>query len=215
MRFAYCLNGSKFPVENYVPVKKDKAIKRGQTVSLVDGMAEASSTAPFIGVAAADHSGKPDPLNPGSDAVYIPVIVSPDAVYECDPQYITFTSGGTATTAIVTGSALASTPTADLIGSRIVCVSKGALSANKDGIGAIRAVTNYADATKTLSVEAGGVIGDGDVYAFIPKLNFGRMSMDAGCESPVISSTSSILTVVNFDMARTKYYVVIKSHYFK
>ena len=168
------------------------AIKVGQVVKLSGGKvvsAIAAETGAILGIAAENHSGSADPLNPRSNGTKIMVYDSPHLVMQCPAPQVTAT-GGSATTFVSTS--LAAFSDDDLNGGYIKLVAKGSSSTNTDEIGAVREITDHAGSTKTLTVPTGGTICSGDVYEIYPPLGFGKGNLDTNIQKLVLTATASL-----------------------
>ena len=142
---------------NY-PIAAATAISAGQVVKLSGGFvvaAAANETGPILGIAAENHPGAADALNPRANGTEI-------LVYDIEcpaPKFAA--SGGTATTVTTTTSEVATT-TADAFNGGFLVSPKG----NK------RQITDFANSTttNTFTVPSGETAADGDVYTLYPQI---------------------------------------------
>lgn len=173
-------------------IASNTVIQKGQVVALSAGKvvaAVAAQTGAVLGIAAESHSGAADAINPRANGTEILVYDSPIAVYQCQAPQVAAT-GGSATTFVST--ALAAFADDDFIGGFIRLVSKGDESTNTDAIGQVRAITDSAGSSKTLTVESGGTICAGDVYEIYPPIGFQKGNLDANGQALVLSATCAL-----------------------
>ena len=147
---------------NY-PIAYNTAISAGEVVQLSGGLvvaAAANQTAAILGIAAENHPGTSDALNPRANGTEILVYDNPELIFEC-PAPTFAASGGTATTVTTTTTDVATT-TADAFNGGFLVSPKG----NK------RAVTDFANSTttNTFTVPSGETAADGDVYTLYPQI---------------------------------------------
>lgn len=145
------------------PVGTSTALSAGEVVKLSAGLvvaAAANETGPILGIAAENHPGSADALNPRANGAEILVYDNPDLVFEC-PAPTFEASGGSATTVTTTTSDVAVT-TADAFNGGFLVSPKG----NK------RAISDYANSTttNTFTVASGETAADGDVYTLYPQI---------------------------------------------
>lgn len=215
MKFYQKLDGGAHISAREYKVAPDADIKEGSLVKLSGGMvvaAAAAETGALLGVAAENHSGSADALDPRADGDRLLVVDDPAAVYQCAAPCVTAT-GGTATTLVATGIAVFADD--DFNGGSVKLVSKAAGSANTDAVGTVRAITDFAASDKTFTLPSGGAPSAGDVYAVFPPVGFAKGSLNAGRDGVVLSATASLpLRVIGADEALNRISVMVKKHVF-
>ena len=220
MKFYQKLDGGVHVSAREYDVAADAVIAEGQLVKLSDGLVTAAAeneTGVVLGVAAENHSGAADALDPRANGRKLMVIDDPAAIYQCAAPRVT-AAGGSATTLEVT--ALKAFAADDFNGGYVKLVSKAAESTNTDEIGAVRRITDFAldNATPTkgvLTIESGGAPCAGDVYALFPPVGFakGNLALD-GCSLALTASADLPLRVVGADVALGKVNLMIGKHLF-
>lgn len=196
-------------------------INRGQVVKIADGLvvaAVAAETGRILGVAAENHSGVADALNPRENGTKILVWDAPDAIFACPVPTFTAT-GGFATT--VTAALSAFTGSNAFKGGYLKLISKGAGSTNTDPIGTIKRITAYAysSSTSTFTVESGATACSGDVYALFPQIGFvgGNLDIDASNnplgQKIVLTATANLpIKVIGRNEETDEIYVMANLH---
>ena len=147
---------------NY-PIAYNTAISAGEVVQLSGGLvvaAAANQTAAILGIAAENHPGTSDALNPRANGTEILVYDNPELIFEC-PAPTFAASGGSATTVTTTTTDVATT-TADAFNGGFLVSPKGKK----------RQVTDFANSTttNTFTVPSGETAADGDVYTLYPQI---------------------------------------------
>lgn len=172
MKFLYCHESS--PRIYEFPVYSNRVIHKGDPVALDKSYAYKSYDTGFIGIAAEDHSGVADDMNPRSNGTSIKIMCSNDAVYELSsPIYtVTETYSSPCTETLIE----AEGPfTYDNNESYLVLIKKGEGSTNTDPIGKLRRVSAVIDSgfndIYDFTVATGGVACVGDQYALIPMIS--------------------------------------------
>lgn len=180
------------------------AISAGQVVVLSAGLVVAAAAAPtgqILGVAAENHSGVADALDPRANGTKIMVFDDPELIYQCPAPRVAAT-GGSATT--MTASTLAAFSNDDFNGGYMKLVEKAAGSTNTDPIGKIDRIADYAyNSTGTVSTftkASGGTPYAGDVYEIYPPIGFKKGNLDTNREKLILTATASLaLKVVGRD----------------
>ena len=145
------------------PIAYNTPIKEGQVVKLSGGLvisAVANETGAILGIAAENHPGTDDGLNPRANGTVILVYDNPELIFEC-PAPTFAASGGSATTVTAADTAVACS-TADAFNGGYLVSPAG----NK------RIVSDYALASNvaTFTVPSGETAAQGDVYALYPPI---------------------------------------------
>lgn len=177
------------------------AIKKGQLVKLSAGLvvlATATETGTILGIAAENHSGVADALDPRANGTKILVFDSPDLLMAC-PVPVVAATGGSATT--VTASTLGAYSADDFNGGYMKLVKKAAGSTNTDPIGTVKRIEDYAyNATGTVStftVASGGTANAGDEYEIYPPIGLAKGALATGIDKFVLTGVSAtVLRVV-------------------
>ena len=184
-----------FSVREY-DIAAATAIKAGQVVTLTEGLvtaAIAAQTGKILGVAAEDHSGAADALNPRSNGTKILVLDAPDAIFRCKAPVVAAT-GGSATT--VTASTLGAFSNDDFNGGYLMLVEKAANSTNTDAIGTIKRITDYAytssGTVSTFTVASGATAVAGDKYVIFPPVGFAKGNLASTLDALVLTDTASL-----------------------
>ena len=197
------------------PVEADEAIREGQVVQLSGGVvvpAVTAQTGAVLGIAAENHSGVLDGLNPRSNGTELLVYDNPGLIFECSAPEVTAESGSITT--LVSSAGSLGTFTDDAFnGGVLQLAAKGAESGNDDTLGMLRPVTDYAASTYTFTIASGGAVGKGDVYRLYPPLGFAKGGLDAALARLVVSgSGATALKVVGHDYERGMLRLMAASH---
>ena len=155
---------------NY-PVAKDTAVRIGQVVCLSAGKvvpAVAAQTAAILGIAAENHTGAADMLNPRSNGEEIRVCDNPGLIFECPVPTIKAASGSATTIVPAEGDVDAAAADDAFNSAVLVLREKAASSANTDAIGTQIVVTDYTKTGTVMTKASGGTPSAGDVYEVYP-----------------------------------------------
>lgn len=199
------------------PVAAATAIKRGAVVKMSGGfvvLATAADTGRLLGIAAEDHPGAADALNPRANGAAILVYDSPLLICDYGAE-IEAATGGSATT--VTMSTLGAFDNDDFNGGYLVLVEKAANSANTDAVGTVKLITDYAyvasGTVSTFTVESGGTAAAGDKYAIIPPVGFAKGNFGDDRLAVVLTATAAIkIKVVGCDIDTLRVRCMFSSH---
>ncbi len=220
MKFYQKLDGDVLVSAREYDIAYNTAISEGQVVKLSAGLvvaADAGETGAILGVAAENHSGTPDALDPRADGTKILVIDDPSAVFQCKAPKVTALASS-ATTLEVT--ALKVFAADDFNGGYVKLVSKASDSTNTDPIGKVRRITDFAldanPATKgVLTIESGGAACAGDVYELFPPIGFAKGNLSSTKDALVLTATASLpLRVIGGDRALDNIWIAAKKHLF-
>lgn len=192
------------------PIATSTSIKEGSVVKLSGGFvvaAAANETATILGIAAENHTGAADVLNPRNNGGYISVYDNPGTIWECDAPSFT-ASGGSATTVTAASTAVASS-TADIFnGGTLVLVEKAENSTNTDRIGTRKIIADYAQANSvsTFTVASGSTANSGDKFAVYPPVGgAGWGALDTAREGMVVSTAgATMIKCIGHDYERGK-----------
>lgn len=193
------------------------AIKAGQVVKLTEGLvvaATANGTAQVLGIAAENHSGVADALDPRANGTKIMVYDDPMMIMTCPVPVVT-AAGGSATT--VTASTLGAFSSDDFNGGYLKLIGKASGSTNTDEIGTVYRITDYAYAAEgtvsTFTHASGGTANAGDTYELYPPRGFKKGNLDTGIEKLVLTATASIpLKVVGRNENQSEIQMMIHLH---
>lgn len=193
---------------NY-PIATNTAIKAGQVVKLSGGLvisAAANETGAILGIAAENHGGAADALNLRANGTEILVYDNPELIFEC-PAPVFTASGGSATTVTAAASVVACSTADAANGGYLKLAKKAASSTNTEKIGAVKTVTDYAQANSvsTFTHASAGTAVSGDEYLFFPPLgSAGFCALDSTNKSHlVVSATGATkIKVIGHDMER-------------
>jgi len=218
MKFYQKLDGAAHVSAREYDVAYSAEIGEGQLVKLSEGRvisAVAAETGALLGVAAENHSGSADALDPRANGTKLKVIDDPAAIYQCAAPQITAASGSATTLVFTAGQYFAND---DFNGGYVKLVSKAAGSTNTDKLGAVRRITDFAvtaNTSGTLTLESGGTPVSGDVYAVFPPPGFAKGNLDSARTGLVLSASASLpLRVVGADIGFGKINVMVKKHAF-
>ena len=212
MEYAFNLNGATVETILEFPVDKNRVVKRGQILSLLNGRIADASFTKVLGIAAEDHSGVEDMLNPRSNGAALRVSCGSTAVFAADAPVITAASG---TDTKIVGDLGVNLADDSLKGGYLVLVSLGNGSTNTDSLGAVREITAHTSANQTFTVTPGGAACAGDVYAVLPQAGFEKLTLNAADKTkPGFLNTGAMFAVVGSDVKSLKYYVTPKTKVF-
>lgn len=196
MRIFQDVNGGVLKSAREYDIAANTAIKEGQVVKLSAGLvvlAVAGETGAILGIAAENHSGAADALNPRANGTKIMVYDSPALV--CASKVPTFAAtGGSATT--VTASELGAFSNDDFNGGYLKLVKKAEGSTNTDEIGTVKRITDYSynstGTVSTFTVESGGAAYAGDEYELYPPIGFQKGNLDANIQKLALNATAAL-----------------------
>ena len=167
MNFMFNLAGNNIPLIKEFDIDEDTCVAYGEAVGLLDDkIVRVDEAGIILGVAAEEHTGIHDELNARSDGARIRVIISPDAVYGINNKEYVAVSG-TETSVTVPSDGLS----VNVTSGKVMLVKKGENSVNTEKIGTKRRITacTVSGDVATLTIEAGSVSSEGDVYVIIPE----------------------------------------------
>ncbi len=216
MKFYQKLDGGVHVSAREYDIAYNTAISQGQLVKLSESKvisAVAAETGALLGVAAENHSGTADALDPRANGTKILVIDDPNAIYQCKAPQVTAASGSSTTLVFTAGQYFAAD---DFNGGYVKLVSKVTDSTNTDKIGQVRKITDYAvtaSTSGTFTLESGGTPNAGDVYEVFPPVGFAKGNLDSAKSGLVLSASASLpLRVIGNDLGADKINVQIKKH---
>ena len=175
------VTGDTPPLVKEFPIATTTAVKKGALVKLTANLvvlASTTETTALLGVAAENHSGAADALNPRSNGTRILVYTSPMQEFVAPAPIVTATGGSTTT---IVSTDIDSGGTDDSYNSGFAVLTyKGASSANTDAIGTKYTISDYDASEDTLTINtAGGNVTAGDKFAIYPPLGFDDFNYDA------------------------------------
>lgn len=179
---------------NY-PIAAATAISAGEVVKLVNGLVEASAAAAaaaILGVAAENHPGTADALNPRANGKEILVYDNPELIFECPAPVIAAASGSATTIVPAAGDVDANIADDGFNYCELVLVEKAADSTNTDPVGKHITVTDYAKTGTIITKASGGTPSAGDKYEVYPKIGAavgGIAALDSDTLSYLVVST--------------------------
>lgn len=193
------------------------AVKAGQVVQLSEGLviaAVAAQTGAVLGIAAENHTGAYDALNPRANGDKILVYDDPGLLFTCAAPRMTAT-GGTATT--ITASTLGAFANDDFNGGFLMLMKKGAASTNSDPLGTVKRITDYGynstGTVSTFTVDSGAAACAGDEYLVFPPVGFAKGNLNATFDGLVLTATAALaLKVVGRHEDSGKLVMMAKSH---
>ncbi len=212
MKFLYSLSGANHPVIKEIRINKTDKFVKGKVVRVsIDGYVSHYAVGNCLGVAAEDHTGEKDILNPRADGETVRIDITHGGVYSVPVPRISVTastsSGFTCSSTGLTGL---------IMGMRAVLVEKGDNSENTDSVGTERLITDVSisGGIATLTVSGIGTVGVGDVYAIVPNTGYkGYLADD--CESFTLTGGTGIeLMVVSYNEADETLEVILGAKQF-
>lgn len=218
MKFYQKLDGGVLISAREYDIAYNADIKDGQLVKLSEGKvisAVAAETGAVLGVAAENHSGSADALDPRANGTKILVIDDPSTVFQCKAPEVTAASGSATTLVFTAGQYFAAD---DFNGGYVKLISKAAGSTNTDKIGQVRAITDFAvtaSTSGTFTLESGGTPYAGDIYAVFPPVGFAKGNLDTNRTGIVLTASANLpLRVIGRDIQAGKINLMIKKHAF-
>jgi len=204
MKFWQMADGSPICSVREYPIATSTAIKIGQVVKLSAGkivLATAAEAGTVVGVAAENHTGSADALDPRSNGTVIKVIDTPEAIYRCKVAEVSAT-GGSATT--MTASTVGAYANDDFNGGVIILVEKAAGSTNTDPVGKVDEITDYSyNSTGTVSTftkASGGTPYSGDKYIILPPAGLAKGNLSSTIDNIVLTTATAFsFRYVGFD----------------
>ena len=213
MKFYQKLDGAVHVSAREYDVAPGTAIVEGQLVKLSEGLvigADENETGAILGIAAENHSGKIDAIDPRADGKKIFVIDDPSVVMQCKAPEVTAT-GGSETELQAAGLNIFDAD--DFNGGYVKLLRKAEDSANTDVPGQVRRVTDFASGTLTL--EKGGAPEAGDVYALFPPIGFAKGALGAEGASLALTAAANLpVMVMGRDLGLSKINLIAKKHLF-
>ena len=223
MKFYQKLDGAVHVSAREYDIARETAISEGQLVKLNEGLvvgAAANETGAILGIAAENHSGKADAIDPRADGKKIFVIDDPSVVMQCKAPEVTATAG----TENTLTAELSAFSAKDFNGGYVKLIRKAeksgdagapeqAQSKNADVVGQVRRIENFDGGTLTL--EEGGAPEAGDVYALFPPIGFAKGNLGAGGASLALTGAAELpVKVIGHDLGLGKINLIAKKHLF-
>ena len=213
MKFYQKLDGAAHVSAREYDVACDTVIAEGQLVKLNKGLvvvADADEAGAILGIAAENHSGKPDAIDPRSDGKKVFVIDDPHIVMQCKAPEVKATGGSDTS---LEAAELSAFDNDDFNGGYVKLIRKAEESANADVIGQVRRITgSSADA---LTLESGGTPAEGDVYALFPPAGFAKGTLGNERASLALDRKASLpVMVMGRDLGLGKINLIARKHLF-
>ena len=188
------------------PIAAATAISAGQVVKLVNGLvvaSDAAAAAAILGVAAENHPGTADALNPRANGKEILVYDNPELIFECPVSEIAAASGSATTIVPASGDVAATVADDGYNNAVLVLKAKAAESANTDPVGKHIAVTDYTKTGTIITKASGGAPSEGDVYEMYPAIGSKICGLDSDRQRLVVSATgATAIQVIGHDYDR-------------
>ena len=187
------------------PIASGTAIRAGQVVQLSGGKvisAAAAQTGAILGIAAENHPGTADALNPRANGERIYVCDSPFLLFEC-PVPVLSAASGSATTVVL--SSLAAALADDSLNNGVLVLKeKAAESGNTDPLGKQISITDYAKSGTVITKASGGTPSAGDKYELYPPIGSAVAALDSTYFSHLVltASGATAIRVVGHDFER-------------
>ena len=188
------------------PIAYDTAVSKGQVVKLSGALvvtAAANETGAVLGVAAENHPGVADVLDPRANGTEILVWDSPELISECPVSVIAAASGSATTVVPASGDVASAVADDGYNGGVLVLVAKAANSANTDLVGKRITITDYTKSGTVIAKASGGTPSAGDKYELYPAVGSTICGLDSGRQNLVVSATgASAMRVIGHDYDR-------------
>lgn len=207
------IGGGNHPMIVTLPINADTDIKKGTPIFYNNHAASTSDSADgtLIGILAEDYYCEENELIPGSGSGEIKVIVSNNAVYECDALVFEATGDYNETlmwnlSTIPDEDSMAST-----IGSKLVLVGTIESSLNKDSIGTIYEVTSCENqGSPSFFLDCGiSASSQGDLFAYLPPYGYNYLSLTANGELKLNVNAKGNIKIVGTDKNHNKIRFII------
>ena len=213
MKFLYSLAGANVPVIKDFDCYENEAVNEGELVFLdMGGKATKNTSNTVLGVCAETHTGKEDILNERSNKNNFRVDVTQGGVYEVCPQTVTVIENGTGTSLVCSDQGLENA----YDGAKLVLIKKGEGSTNNDSIGCVRDVIGGMrnDGKVNFTLNAGGTVCMGDVYAFLPSCGKTGSIKENTDEFVLANTYEAKARIVGRNLAKCKLEVVFTNKAF-
>lgn len=187
------------------PIAANTSIAFGQLVKLSSGAIAAAGdaeTGALVGVAAENHPGTADALDPRANGKEIFVCDNPGLIFECPAPTFKAASGSATTIVPASGDIAAAAADDTYNGSIVVLKKKAAASTNTDVVGVHRAVSDYAKTGTILTVASGGTASSGDVYELYPALGSAVCALSSASKLVITGTGATSVRVVGHDFER-------------
>lgn len=213
MKFYQKLDGAAHVSAREYDIASNTAIAEGQLVKLSEGLvvgAAADEAGAILGIAAENHGGKADAIDPRADGKRIFVIDDPNVVMQCRAPEVE-AAGGSETTLEAAGLNIFAAD--DFKGGYVKLISKAEDSGNADPIGRVRRITG--SASDVLTLESGGNPAEGDVYALFPPIGFAKGSLGENGAALTLNGAADLsVKVMGRDLGLGKINLIAKKHLF-
>ena len=188
------------------PIAAATAVSKGQVVKLSGALvvtAAANETGAVLGVAAENHPGTADVLDPRANGTEILVWDSPELISECPVSVIAAASGSATTVVPASGDVASAVADDGYNGGVLVLIAKAANSANTDPVGKRIPITDYTKSGTVIAKASGGTPSAGDRYELYPAVGSTICGLDSGRQNLVVSATgASAMRVIGHDYDR-------------
>lgn len=220
MKFYQKLDGSVHVSAREYDVASDTAIAEGQVVKLCEGLVvgvDKCESGAILGIAAENHSGISDALDPRADGKKIFVIDDPSIVMQCRAPLVAATGGSGTTLRVLWLNIFSSR---DFNGGYVKLICKSEDSTNTDVIGQVRRIMGFTpfypgDAAGVLTLEEGGTPAAGDIYALFPPIGFSKGSLEGDSTALTLNAAANLpVKVMGHDCGLGKIYLIAKRHIF-
>lgn len=217
MEYKYNLYGAQVPEFHEYDIASDTVIKKGQVVTISAGLvvlAAVAQTTAILGIAAEDHTGVTDTLNPRLNGTKIKVYDSPGAVFSCKAKIELTATSGNATTFAATG-LTGSYADSDFVNGYLILTGKATTSTLTDPIGTLYKITGYTNTGRVFTAASfSGGVSAGDKMVLVPPLFFnkGNFSSDLQYIDYLTASTGTIAKIVDVDLKTRDIYWTAALH---
>ena len=211
MKFYQKLDGAVHVSAREYDIAPETKIVEGQLVTLSEGLVAAvEADGAILGIAAENHSGKADAIDPRADGKRIFVIDDPCVVMQCAAPEVAATGGSEET---LEAEELGAFDEGDFTGGYVKLLRKAEKSENADVPGKVRRIEGFAEGTLTL--EKGGAPGKDDVYALFPPIGFAKGSLGGEGVSLTLDKAEELpVMVMGRDLGLGKINLIAKKHLF-
>lgn len=221
--YAYDLSGGEIPVIREFDIATATAIEKGEVVKLdlatglVVAVGDTDQDDPYLGVAAEEHTGVANTLNPRSNGLKIKVFCSPTAVFKCKPAIVSTADSGTVTN-WVDGELVAGAGFADdsFSGGFLKLTEKAAASTLTIPVGWIGRIKDFTVAAGTIIMETGALVGaasaDDKALLFPPPVSYGWDLNSDGTNIDLKAKGGETIRIIDVDPELEYVYFILRLH---
>lgn len=213
MKFYQKLNGEVHVSAREYDIAPDTAISEGQLVKMREGLVvgvDAYESGAILGIAAENHSGNADAIDPRANGKRIFVIDDPSVVMQCPAPEVKVSFGCCNRMEVAD---LKSFEAGDFNGGYVKLLHKSEGSENADVLGRVRRITGFS--CGVLGLEDGGTPSEGDVYALFPPIGFSKGNLEGESTALTLHGAADLpVMVMGHDLGLGKINLIAKRHIF-